>query len=103
MRILLKVSMDHETANALSRAGKIGETVGAILEDLKPEAAYFTEMGGKRTGIIIVNIDDPSEIPAVAEPFFLALGADVEIHPAMIPEDLMKAGPAIAAAAAKFG
>jgi len=60
-------------------------------------------MGGKRTGIIAVNIDDPSEIPAIAEPFFLALGADVEIHPAMIPEDLMKAGPAIEAAAAKFG
>ena len=55
--------MDHETANALSRAGKIGETIGAILEDLKPEAAYFAAMGGKRTGIIIVNIDDPSEIP----------------------------------------
>lgn len=103
MRILLKVSMDHETANALSRAGKIGETMAAILEDLKPEAAYFTEMGGKRTGIIVVNIDHPSEIPGIAEPFFLAFGADVEIHPAMIPEDLMKAGPAIEAAAKKYG
>ena len=103
MRILLKVSMPHETANALARAGKLGETIGTLLEDLKPEAAYFAAMDGKRTGIIVLNIDDPSEIPAIAEPFFLALGADVEIHPAMTPDDLMKAGPAIAAAAEKYG
>ena len=103
MRVLLKVTMGNEAANALSRSGKLGETMGAILEDLKPEAAYFTEMDGKRTGIIVVNIDDASELPAIAEPLFLALGADVEFHPAMVPEDLMKAGPAIEAAAKKYG
>jgi hypothetical protein len=99
MRMLLKVSMSHEVLNAKAKDG----TMGALLEHLKPEAAYFAEMDGKRTGIIVVNIDDPSEIPVVVEPLFLALGADVEIHSAMVPEDLMKAGPAIAAAAAKFG
>ena len=51
----------------------------------------------------MVNIDDPSEIPAIAEPWFLAFNANVRFHPAMTPDDLMKAGPAIEAAAKRFG
>jgi hypothetical protein len=45
-----------------------------------------------------VNIDDASQIPALAEPWFLALNAVVTLNPAMVPEDLQKAAPAIAQA-----
>ena len=62
-----------------------------------------TEFGGQRTGIVIVNLKDPAEIPAYAEPWFLAFGAKVEFHPAMIPADLAQAAPAIQAAATKYG
>ena len=75
----------------------------SIMEDLKPEAAYFVEDDGRRTGYIVVNIDDPSQIPAVVEPFFLGFNAEVEIHPAMTTEDLGKAGPAIESAVKKYG
>ena len=40
-------------------------------------------------------MQDASEIPNVAEPFFQGMGAKVEFHPAMMLEDLAKAGPAI--------
>lgn len=103
MRCLLKVQWDMDAGNALSRQGKIGETVGAILEELKPEAAYFTAVGGNRGGYLIVNIDDASQIPAMAEPWFLAVNATIEMFPLMTPEDLERAGPAIAQAAAKYG
>jgi hypothetical protein len=66
------------------------------------EAAYFTSMDGHRGGYIIVNMKDASQIPAVAEPFFLWLGAKVEFIPVMTPEDLGKAGPSIAAAVKKW-
>src|SRR5262245_55120109 len=39
MRVLLKVNMPVEAANAAAKAGKLGSTIQSILDDLKPEAA----------------------------------------------------------------
>jgi hypothetical protein len=38
---------------------------------------------------------DASEIPAIAQPWFLAFNASVEIHLVMVPDDLAKAGGSI--------
>ncbi len=103
MRFLVKARMDTERANELARQGKLGETAGAIIAEQKPEAVYFALDNGKRTAFLILNMDDPSELPAIAEPWFLAFNAEIEAQPAMVAEDLMKAGPAIEAAAQKFG
>ena len=72
-----------------------------ILDGLKPEAVYFTEFGGRRTALLVVNVDDPSQIPMLAEPWFLIFNADVEFHIAMTPGDLAKAG--LAALGKKWG
>ena len=56
-----------------------------------------------RTTIMVVDMTEASEIPAVAEPFFLAFDASIDIKPLMEPEDLAKAGPAIEAAVKKYG
>lgn len=103
MRFVLKVSIPVETGNAHVKAGKLGEVIQSILADIKPEAAYFTEMEGKRTGLIVVNLNDPSQIPATAEPFFLALNAEVGFHAAMVPEDLAKAGGDLDRCGKKYG
>ena len=95
MRFLLKVNIPVDAGNAAAKAGKLGETIQAILADLKPEAAYFTDDHGQRTGFIILDMQDASQIPAIAEPWFLAFNAHVEIHPVMVPDDLAEAGPAI--------
>jgi len=103
VRFLLKVVMDVEAGNRLAKAGKLGTTIQSILADLKPEAAYFLDTDGQRTGLIFFDMQDASQIPAIAEPWFLALNANIEIHPVMVPEDLAKAGGAIKAAAKKYG
>ncbi len=92
MRMLLRVSIPHEKFNEAVRKGTAGQILGRILEDIKPEAAYFTEMDGKRTAILIVNLEEPSRIPALAEPFFLQFDADCEWHIVMKPDDMKKAG-----------
>ena len=92
MRMLLKVTMPHEPFNTAAKDGTAGPKLRRILEDLKPEAAYFTEHHGHRGAILIVNLDDPARVPALAEPWFLAFNADVEFHIAMTPEDLQKGG-----------
>ena len=91
MRFLIRVSMPHEPFNSYVKDGSAGAKMGKIMNELKPEAAYFMDMDGLRTGILIVNMDNTSQIPAIAEPWFLLFDADVEIHPVMLPEDLMKA------------
>ena len=83
MRFLIKVTIPVEAGNAAAKDGTLGKLSQSIV----------TEM----------NIDDPSEIPAVAEPFFLGLNASVEFHPAMTPEDLAKAAPSIEQSVKNYG
>ena len=103
MRVLLKVNMPVEAANAAAKAGKLGSTIQSILEDLKPEAAYFTDDRGQRTGYLFLDLKEASQIPSICEPWFLALNAAIEIHPVMIPDDLAKASSGIEAAVKKYG
>jgi hypothetical protein len=102
MRFMLKAVMDTEKANAVSRAGALGKTIQSIVAELKPEAAYFTDDHGKRTAYVFFEMRDASQIPAVAEPWFLALNAHIEIHAVMVADDLAKAGPSIEQAAKKY-
>jgi len=95
MRFLLKVSIPVEAGNAAAKSGKLGATIQSILNEIKPEAAYFTDDNGQRTGFIILDMDDAARIPAIAEPWFLAFNASVSFRPVMIPADLTKAGPAV--------
>jgi hypothetical protein len=47
-------------------------------------------------------VKESAEIPKLAEPWFLAFNATIEMKPVMAPEDLTKAGPDIAEAAKKY-
>jgi len=92
MRMLFHVKFPHETFNAAVRDGSVGKKIKAILDDLKPEAVYFTEYDGRRGAIMIVNLDEPSQVPKFSEPWFLQFNADCQFHIVMGPEDLAKAG-----------
>ena len=102
MRMMLKVNMATQAANELARQGKLGSTIQSILADLKPEAAYFADDDGERTGFIFFDLADSSAIPAVAEPWFLALNARLTFRPVMNSEDLGRALPGIEAAVKKY-
>jgi hypothetical protein len=103
MRYLVTAQMDTDAANAAARAGKMGEKIQSILADLKPEAAYFTEEDGERTAFLLVDMDDVSRMPAIAEPWYLVFKAKVRFRPVMTLEDLGKASAGIEAAVKKFG
>ena len=104
MRMLLRVSIPVETGNAAVKAGTLGSTIERILADLKPEAAYFVaDDNGNRSASIVFDMQDSSQIPAIAEPWFLAFNAHVSFRPIMSPEDLAKAGPSLAQAAKQYG
>jgi hypothetical protein len=92
MRMLMNVKFPHEPFNTLVKEGTIGEIIRRILDDLKPESIYFTERGGNRGAVAVIDVDDPSRIPFFAEPFFINFNADCEFRVAISPEDLGKAG-----------
>jgi hypothetical protein len=92
MRMLLNVKFPHAEFNQAVRDGSVGQKVARILEATQPEAVYFTEQDGQRGAILIIELADPSQVPAFAEPWFLEFSANVEFHIVMSPEDLQKAG-----------
>jgi hypothetical protein len=101
MRFMMKISMPVEAGNVAAKSGF--DTIPKILAELKPEAAYFIAEHGKRTGVLFLDVQDASQIPAISEPWFLAFNAAVELYPAMKLEDLAKAGPAIERAVKEYG
>ena len=90
--MLLIVSLPHDPFNAAVKDGTAGQKLSRILDEVKPEAVYFTEKDGKRTGLLVVDLPDASKIPALAEPWYLTFNASVEFKVVMTPGDLQKAG-----------
>jgi hypothetical protein len=88
--MLLKMQMDVEAGNRAIKDGSFGEMLERVMGEIKPEAAYFTAIDGKRTGLIFFDLQEPSQIPSVAEPFFMGVNASIEILPVMTPEDVQK-------------
>jgi hypothetical protein len=92
MRMLLNVTIPHEPFNTLVRDRKVGAIIGRILEELKPEAVYFTEENGTRGAVLVIDVAEPSRVPFFSEPFFLNFNADCRFRIVMSAEDLGKAG-----------
>jgi hypothetical protein len=104
MRMLLRVSIPVEAGNAAAKAGTLGSTVERIVADLKPEAAYFfADDDGNRSGSIVFDMTDSSQIPSIAEPWFLAFNAKLSFRPVMNPQDLAKASASITKAGQQYG
>ncbi|MFF9217510.1 hypothetical protein [Streptomyces viridosporus] len=90
MRVMLRATLDTDRANELIRTGKLPEQLKAILDRLHPEAAYFGPLGGRRTVLLVFDMQDSSELPPTGEPFFTEMKADVEVCPIMNAEDMRK-------------
>ncbi len=104
MRMMLQFSVPVEAGNQAARKGTFGAPFQKILEELKPEAAYFTATAsGERGGFIVFDLKDTSQIPAIAEPFFLSYNAKLQIVPVMNAQDLQAAQPGIERAVKTYG
>jgi hypothetical protein len=90
MRMMLKFTLPVEKSNAAVSDGSLGRTMETVLSKLKPEAAYFAPMDGKRAGMIFFDMTEPSQIIEAVEPMFLALNAATELVPVMNADDLRK-------------
>jgi hypothetical protein len=90
MRVLMRVSIPVEAGNRAIKDGSLERTMMNAVERLRPEATYFFTDHGQRTALIAFDMKNVSDMPAIAEPFFMELNASVEWFPAMSPDDLKK-------------
>ena len=90
MRMMLKAVMDTETGNEAIRSGALPKVLEQIMQQLKPEAAYFYPDNGKRTMLMVFDMEHPSQIPPTLEPLFQGAEATVQLTPVMTAEDLMR-------------
>ena len=91
MRFLVKSTIQVEMGNDAVLDGTIGEKIGRIISETKPEAVYFTVAHGQRTIYMVVDLQNASDLPSVVEPWWLTFDCDVEVMPVMVPEDLERA------------
>jgi len=91
MRTMLRWTVPVERGNEAIRDGSLARVIEALVERLEPEAAYFFAESGERSGMVVFDMEDPAEIPQIAEPLFLNLDAAVEFLPVMNADDLRRA------------
>jgi hypothetical protein len=87
---MLKVMMPVEKGNQAIQNGTLSKVMIGALQELKPEAAYFYPENGKRACLMVFDMKDPSQIPVIAERFFMELNAEVTLTPVMNADDLKK-------------
>ena len=90
MRTLVRITMDVVASNKAIADGSLPAIIRSTMEKLRPEASYFHTFDGSRSCFLVFDMKDPSEIPAIAEPFFTELNAKVDFCPVMNADDLQK-------------
>jgi hypothetical protein len=90
MRVMVKFRFPVESGNEAIRSGKVAKVFERVMEELKPEAAYFFPDGGERAGLLVFDMRESSQVAETAERFFFGLNASVEMTPVMAAEDLRK-------------
>ncbi len=91
MRMMLRWTVPVERGNETIKDGSLAQTIESLIEELKPEAAYFWPENGERAGMMVFDMDDPSQIAGIAEPLFQNADAAVDFVPVMNADDLKKA------------
>ena len=91
MRIMVKFAVPVDAGNAVLRSGKLEKVMHQIVEELKPEAAYFYPDKGERSGFFIIDMREAAQVAETAERFFFGLNARIEMTPVMTADDLGKA------------
>jgi len=88
MRVLLKIRIPAAKGSAALRDGSMQRTMEEFMNAVNPEAAYFAPERGVRTASFVFDMQDPSDMPPLLEPFFMGLEANVELTPVMNADDL---------------
>ena len=91
--MMLRWTVPVERGNETVADGSMLELIEVLLEDLKPEAAYFWPEAGERGGLMVFDMAEASDMVPIAERLFAGIDAEVEFTPVMNPDDLRAGVP----------
>src|SRR5262249_52889887 len=60
MRMMLRFTLPVEKGNQAFNDGSLAKTMESVMIKLKPEAAYFAPLDGKRAGMLFFDVAEPS-------------------------------------------
>jgi hypothetical protein len=90
MRMMLKAVMDTEMGNEAIQNGSLGKIIEQVVQQIKPEAAYFAAEDGQRACFMVFDMTDSSQLPVISEPLFQSGKARITISPCMNLDDLQR-------------
>ena len=96
MRMMLRALMDTEISNKSLQRGEMQKVIESLMDQLKPEAAYFSPHCGRRSCVFVFDMQESSQLPSIVEQLFQKMGAEIEIQPVMNREELQKGLAALA-------
>ena len=90
MRFLIRTRIPTDVGNKVLQDPNFLTKLEDYMNKVKPEAAYFLPIDGHRSAAFIVNMENNSQVPAIVEPLFQWMGANVDVIPVMNFDDLKK-------------
>jgi hypothetical protein len=90
MRFLIRTRIPTEPGNKMVQDPDFLKKLEDYINKVKPEASYFMPIEGQRSAAFIVNAERNDQLPAMIEPLFEWMGANVDVIPVMDFDDLKK-------------
>ena len=93
MRFLMRIQMPTEVENPEMADPGFQEKMRGLLLTVNARSATFGVTDGRRVDHIIIDVQDPAELPAIAEPFFRWLKVTPEFLHELPPEQAQAIKP----------
>ena len=88
MRMMMRARIPVEAGNAALEDGTLPAALQEVMALVHVDAVYIGPDQGVRTAMIFFDMNDSSDIPAITEPFFQKVNAEIELVPVMNQDDL---------------
>jgi len=90
MKFLVRLHMPTEHGNKLLQDPDFAKKLEGMLNQIKPEAVYFTPIEGERGIYMIVNLASADMMARTFEPVWQTLNCKLDATPVMELADLKK-------------
>jgi len=90
MKFLVRLHMPTEHGNKMLQDPNFPKKLEGVLNQIKPEAVYFTPIEGERGIYMIVNLPSADMIATIVEPLWMTFNCKLDLTPVMELSDLQK-------------